>query len=244
MPLVNMIKISKRFGAIKALDKVDFSVNRQEIVGLVGDNGAGKSTLIKILSGVYSPDEGEIYFEGKRVTFKSPLDAKRFGIETVYQDLALAEHLNVWRNFFLNREITKKVGLIKLLDHKTMRDKTKEALRRFEILLDSIDKPVSLLSGGERQTVSVARSFYFGAKLLILDEPVAALSIKETLKVLDAIKRIKEQGLSVIFITHNLYHIYPVADRIVVLSRGRKIADIPKHETTIEEISELIVKGK
>ncbi|GBC75693.1 Ribose import ATP-binding protein RbsA [archaeon HR06] len=238
--LVYMKGISKSFGAIKALTKVDFNVKRQEVVGLVGDNGAGKSTLIKILSGVIPPDEGEIYIEGKKVKINSPQDARAFGIETVYQDLALVEEMSVWRNLFLNREITKRIGPFNFLKEKDMKRMADEIIKSFGIKLKNVNEPIKSLSGGERQAVAVSRTFYFGAKLLILDEPTAALSIKEAEKVLKSISIAKERGLSVIFITHNIYHVYPVADRFVVLNKGKKIADVPKSSTSIEELYELI----
>ena len=239
-PLVKMVNIHKWFGKVHALKGVDFEVWKGEIVGLVGDNGAGKSTLIKILSGVYQPDKGEIYFEGKKVKIPSPAFARALGIETVYQDQALVPYMDVMRNVFMGREICKKLGF---LDLKAMEEKSMEALRNLGLRIRSPRALVALLSGGEREGVAIARAMFFKAKLVILDEPTVALSIKEAQKVLEFVKQLKDQGISCIFISHNLYHVYPVADRFVVLSRGRKVADVKKEQTSIEELAEIIVSG-
>jgi simple sugar transport system ATP-binding protein len=239
--LVKMINIHKWFGTVHALNGVDFTVNRGEVVGLVGDNGAGKSTLIKILSGVYPPDMGEIYFEGRKVRFRSPADARKLGIETVYQDQALAPNLSIVRNIFMGREITASFGF---LDLKKMSREARKAIETLGLRVRSPLEPVAILSGGERQGVAIARALYFKAKLVILDEPTAALSIKETQKVLDFVRLLKKEGVSVIFITHNLYHVYEVADRFVVLFRGMKVADVLKEQTSIEELTCYITTGK
>lgn len=242
--LIEARGISKTFGKVKALQRVDFHVRHQEIVGLVGDNGAGKSTLIKILTGVYPPDEGEIFFEGRRVHFSSPRDARALGIETVYQDLALIEQMSIARNFFLGSEPVKRISFLPLLDSRTMSATTESALRSLGITsLRSAEEEVRVLSGGERQAIAIGRTLHFGAKLLILDEPTSALSIVETQKVLGYIQEAKRRGLSVILISHNLYHVYPVADRIVVLEHGRKIGDLRKEETTLDEIINMITYG-
>ena len=238
--LVEMRGIKKSFGRIQALKGVDFYVKRQEIVGLLGDNGAGKSTLIKILVGYYQPDEGEIYFEGKKVSFKSPWDSRKVGVETVYQDLALVNLMPIWRNFFLGREIVRKIGPIKFLEVKKMKKIAKEVLKDVGITIRSPDETVAFLSGGERQAVAIARAMYFGAKLLILDEPTAALSVGETRKVLEHILEVKKRGVSVIFITHNIYHVYEVADRLVLLEKGEKIGDYNKEDITPEKVMDII----
>lgn len=233
--------LTKYFGGVLALDRVDFHVGRAEVVGLVGDNGAGKSTLIKLLTGVYRPDAGEIWFEGRRVTLSSPREARRLGIETVYQDLALVESLSVARNFFLGAEPERTIAGIRFLDRREMRRATEKALAQIGITsLRNADEPVEVLSGGERQAVAIGRALHFGARLLILDEPTSALSVKETQKVLQAIEESRRRGLSVIFITHNLYHVYPIADRIVVLHHGRKLREFKRGQTTLTELAELV----
>jgi simple sugar transport system ATP-binding protein len=241
--LVEMKGITKRFGKVEALKKVDFNVNYGEVVGLVGDNGAGKSTLIKILVGLFPPDEGEIYFEGKRVRFKSPQESRALGIEVVYQDLALIDSLSIARNFFLGAEPLRKIGPLKFLDEKRMNEVTKEVVRNIGISLRSPSEFVSALSGGERQALVIGKAIHFSKKLLVLDEPTANLSIKEAAKVLDLIKELRGRNISVIFITHNIYHVYPVADRFVILDRGIKIGDIYKKDVTPEDIIEIIKRG-
>jgi simple sugar transport system ATP-binding protein len=241
-PIVEMRKISKKFGDFWALRRVDFKVNYNEIVGLVGDNGAGKSTLIKVLTGVYPPDEGDIYFEGKRIRFSSPAEARNLGIETVHQRLGLVGPMNVAENFFLGKEITKRVGPFKILDKKKMNEICKNTMGELGIRIRSSEKQeVSTLSGGEQQAVSMGRCIHFGVKLAVLDEPTAALSIKETEKVIKSIRRMRQQGLSVIFISHNLSHIWPVADRFVVLDHGVKVGDFEKRKTSREKLRKLIM---
>jgi len=242
-PLVEMINIHKWFGSIHALKGVDFRVDNGEIVGLVGDNGAGKSTLIKILSGLYPPDEGKILFEGREVRFRSPKDAIKLGIETVHQDQMVVPYLNVYRNIFLGRELEKKLGPIKVLDIKRMKKEVQYLFHDLGLEVASLDAPVQALSGGQRQAVVIARAMYFKTKLLILDEPTNNLSIREAKRVLDMILALKKAGISCIFITHNLHHVYPIADRIVVLNRGVKVADLRKGEATIDEIERLIVSA-
>lgn len=242
-PLVRMVNISKSFGTVQALKNVDFEVDYQEVMGLVGDNGAGKSTLIKILTGVFPPDTGEIYFEGKKVEIRSPREARALGIETVYQDLALIPLMSISRNFFLGREPVVKFGPFKFLDKRKMDWTVREVLSEIGIRVRSPDEPVAVLSGGERQSVAIGRALHFGAKLLILDEPTSALSVRETHKVLDFILEAKDRGLSIIFITHNIYHVYSVADRFTILEHGRKVATFRKDEVSAEEIIEIVRSG-
>ncbi len=242
-PLVRMVNISKSFGTVQALKNVDFDVDYQEVMGLVGDNGAGKSTLIKILTGVFPPDTGEIYFEGKKVEIRSPREARDLGIETVYQDLALIPLMSISRNFFLGREPTVKIGPFRFLDKRRMDRTVRKVLSEIGIKVRSPDEPVAVLSGGERQSVAIGRALHFGAKLLILDEPTSALSVRETHKVLDFILEAKERGLSIIFITHNIYHVYSVADRFTILEHGRKVATFRKDEVSAEDIIEIIRSG-
>ncbi|AJB41582.1 D-xylose transport ATP-binding protein XylG [Thermofilum adornatum 1505] len=242
--LLEMKGIVKRFGHVEALRGVDFHVEKAEIVGLVGDNGAGKSTLVKIIAGVYQPDAGQMFFEGEPVVFRHPSEARARGIEIVYQHLALIDLLGIDRNIFLGREPLKKIGPFKVLDKEKMEKEAGRILQ--EIGLKRIRSPqekVAKLSGGERQSVAIARAMHFKAKLLILDEPTAALSVRETRKVLDHVLDVKKQGVSVILISHNIYHVYEVSDRIVVLDHGRKILDTPKEKVTPEEVIEVIRTG-
>jgi len=237
--LVKMAGVHKWFGKVHALKGVDFEVRHSEIVGLVGDNGAGKSTLIKVLSGYHLADKGEINFEGKRVNITSSLDARKLGIETVYQEQALAPNMSISRNIFMGRELVRSLGF---MDKKAMDGGSMEALKSIGLHLRSPDALIAMLSGGERQGVAIARVLHFKAKLVILDEPTIALSVKEAQQVLEFIKQLRKEGISVVFITHNLYHVFPSADRFVVLTRGEKIADVEKKGTSIDELAELIVK--
>lgn len=240
--LVEMRKISKSFDGFWALKNVDFKVGYGEVVALVGDNGAGKSTLIKILTGVYLPDEGETYIEGEKVKFSSPAEARSTGIETVHQRLGLVTPMSVTENFFLGKEVTKRVGPLRILDKKKMNEITRNILKDIGIKIGLPEKRVvSTLSGGEQQAVSIGRCIYFGVKLAVLDEPTASLSIAETDKVLESIRGMRRRGLSVIFISHNLSHVWPVADRVVVVDHGIKVGDFKKSETSREEIRKLIM---
>jgi simple sugar transport system ATP-binding protein len=242
--LVNMVNISKNFGKVQALKNVNFAVNYSEVVGLLGDNGAGKSTLLKILVGFHKPDKGEIYFEGEKVSFSSPLEARLRGIEIVYQDFALVNLMSIARNFFLAREPTRKLGPFQLLDKEKMNKESEKVLKEIGVNIRSTEEAVSYLSGGERQAITIGRALYFGVKLLALDEPTANLSIKEASKVLDIIKQAKNRGISVIFVTHNVYHVYPVADKFVILDHGIKIAEYNREEVSPEDIIETIKEGK
>ncbi|MDW8326379.1 MAG: ATP-binding cassette domain-containing protein [Anaerolineales bacterium] len=243
-PIVHMKNISRRFGSIVALEDVDFKVYAGEVTGLLGDNGAGKSTLIKILTGVYPPTTGQIYFKGRPVNITSPRVARALGIETVYQDLALVPLMSVSRNFFLGREPVRWFGPFRLLDLKAMERQTIEALKDIGIEKfskgRSVNEPVGKLSGGERQSVAIGRAVHFGASVLILDEPTSALSVAETEKVLHYTQRAKERGLAVIFISHNMSHVMRVADRYVVMRHGRKVADYRKGELTEKDLADLI----
>jgi simple sugar transport system ATP-binding protein len=243
-PLVEMKNISKSFGEVHALRNVNFRVGQNEVVGLVGDNGAGKTTLIKILTGVYRPDKGEIYFKCEKRRFSSPGDCRSLGIEPVHQRGALIDEINVCENFFLGREITKSFGPIRILDRKKMDELCISDLKNIGINIRTPAQRVSTLSGGERQAISIGRAIRFGGKLLVLDEPTAALSLKETKKVLTYIAGAKKQGDSIILISHLIRHVYPVADRFVVLDRGRKIGDFKKNEVSREELEKLIVSGR
>lgn len=244
-PLVDMVNISKKFGEVQALSGVSFTVQRDEVVGLVGDNGAGKSTLIKVLAGLFPPDEGEIYFEGQRVHFSSTKEARDAGIETVYQGLGLVDLMSISRNFFLGRELTRSVGPLRLLDLKRIGEECGKVLKEIGIRTErSPDTVTAVLSGGERQSINIGRAMYFEAKLVILDEPTTALSVKETEMVLEFIERLKRSGVPVIFITHNIYHVYQVADKFTILERGVKIGDFYKKDVEPEDIIEVIRLGK
>ncbi len=243
--ILSLKNITKRFGGLVALDNVNIDLYKNEILALVGDNGAGKSTLIKIISGAYQPDGGEIYLNGEKVNFNTPLDSKKAGIETVYQDLALIDSLNITNNLFLGREEEFSLfwGIIKFLKHKSMEDKTKEILKTLGIEMPNIRENVQFLSGGQRQTIPVARSVAFGKKIILLDEPTSALAVSEVEHIIGLIRKLKEKGLSLIIITHNLEHAFAVADRFVVLRVGRKVGERLKEETDVDEIVKMITGG-
>jgi simple sugar transport system ATP-binding protein len=242
--IIRAEKVTKKYGTVFALKEVDFTTHEKEIVGLVGDNGAGKSTLLNILVGLYQPDEGKIYLEGKEVRFTSPSDARSKGIEIVYQFENLVEGLNIYKNFFLGREIIRKKGFMKVLDRVKMREISEEKLREIGINKKS-EQLVESLSGGERQAVSLGRAFHFGTKVLLLDEPTTGLSIKEVDRSLRRIKAIRDKtSMSIIFVTHNVRHVFPIADRIIVLELGEKICDKRTEDSTIEQTEELIAREK
>jgi len=242
--LAKMVDIEKNFRAVQALKKVNLEIRQGEILGLLGDNGAGKSTLIKVLAGVFPPDRGEIFFEGDQVNFSSPKDARAMGIETVHQALSLVDIMSISRNFFLGREPTRRIGPIHLLDRKKMNEDCEKAVTGLGVRVRSPNEFVSILSGGERQAISIGRAMHFKVKLLILDEPLAALSVRETREVLRQVEKVRESGVSVIFITHNVYHVYPVAERFVMLDRGIKIGEVYKKDASPEDIIEIIATGK
>lgn len=241
--LIRMKNISKNFGFVRALESVDFDVHPNEILGLVGENGAGKSTLIKILVGVYPPDKGEMFLEGEKVNFSSPGDARKKGIEPIYQDLALFEEMSIERNIFAGREPTKPVlgRLLRFIDKQKMRHESVSILEGLDIKLESTKKLVKFLSGGQRQTVAIGRALCFQAKVLVMDEPTASLGINEANRILELVKRLKEEeGISVILISHNLPHVFSVADRFIVLRLGKVVGNKTKEETNIGEITALI----
>ena len=238
--LLQMTNIHKSFGRVRALRGVDFEIQHGEVVGLCGDNGAGKSTLIKVISGYYQADEGQILWEGEEVNIKSPNESRSLGIETVYQDQALAPQLSIARNIFMGREPTTMLGL---MDRKFMAEKSLEALHSLGLKISSPNTLVATLSGGQRQGVAIARVIHFKAKLVIMDEPTIALAVKEVREVLEFVRHLKSEGVSVIFITHTLPHVFDVADRIVIMAHGTKIADIPTSDTDVDELSDIIVRG-
>jgi len=235
--------ITKHFGGICALDQVDLELMNGEILGLVGDNGAGKSTLIKIISGVLPKDSGEIYFEGKKVDIKSIKNAKDLGIETVYQDLALVNTLNVPANIFLSREVTydNMLGKIfRFMNHKKMYKESEKLLKKLGINIGDLAKPMIEYSGGQRQAVAVSKIVYWGKKIALLDEPTASLGVRESKIALDLIKTLREHGLSVVIISHNLQHIFSIVDRIMVLRRGKRVGVKNAQEVEANEIVSMI----
>lgn len=240
--LLETKNITKRFGGLTAVDRVSFGVEAGEVVALLGDNGAGKSTLIKMISGVYKPDEGEIFLDGKKVDIDSPMDAIARGIETIYQDLALAENMDVASNIFLGREKTKKrLGFINVLNNDYMMKESEKTLDELDIVIPSLKANIRNLSGGQRQAVAISRSIYWNAKVLIMDEPTAALGIAEQKKVLELVSSLKKQGLAVVLISHQMYDVFSVADRIIVMRRGVKVGERLVSATNSEEIVSLIV---
>ena len=243
-PLVEVQNISKYFGQVIALKDISMRVGAGEVMCLLGDNGAGKSTLIKTLSGVHGHDEGKMLIDGEEVRFNSPREALDRGIATVFQDLAMIPLMGISRNFFLGREPTKGFGPFKRYDSAHADRVTREALKGMGIDIRDPSQPVGTLSGGERQSVAIARAVHFGAKVLILDEPTSALGVKQAAVVLRYIAQTKEQGLGVIFITHNVHHAYPIADRFTILKRGRSYGTFEKSDVTREEVASMMAGGE
>ncbi len=243
--LLSLRGIFKHYGPVHALDGVDFDLFPGEIIGLVGDNGAGKSTLIKVMSGAVVPDGGAILFEGKPVVLRSPQDARAIGIETVYQDLAVVPWLDVEANLFLGREMTGNRWWNRwFLDKRAMRREAAHHIASLQVGLKSVRQPVGLLSGGQRQSVAVARAISWGRKVVIMDEPTAALGVREARGVLDLIKRVKERGLAVVLISHNLPHVFEVTDRIFVLRQGTEAGTLVTGETHVTDVVSLITGVK
>lgn len=242
-PMVEVRHVSKSFGNVRALQDVSIAVHPGEVHCLLGDNGAGKSTLIKILSGVHPPDTGEMLIDGKPVRFGSPRDALRAGIATAYQDLAMIPLMSISRNFFLGSEPMKGRGPFKRFDIAKADAITRTELNRMGIAIRDTSQPVGTLSGGERQSVAIARAVYFGANVLILDEPTAALGVKEAGVVLRHIARAREENLGVIFITHNAHHAWAIGDVFTLLSRGRSLGTFRKDETTRDEVISMMAGG-
>ncbi|TML70386.1 MAG: sugar ABC transporter ATP-binding protein [Actinobacteria bacterium] len=234
--LLQLEHVSKYFGNVLALQDVSLHVNAGEVTCILGDNGAGKSTLIKILSGVHQHDGGSVRVDGEEMQFSSPRDARHAGIATVYQDLAMVPLMSIWRNFFLGEEPTKGRGPISRFDIGFAKKTAREQMAQMGIDVRDPDQPVGTLSGGERQAVAIARAIYFGARVLILDEPTSALGVKQAGVVLRYIVRAAERGVGVIFITHNPHHAYPVGDHFVLLNRGRVIGDHAKQDVTREQL--------
>jgi len=242
-PVLSVRKLTKRFGGLTAVNAVSMDVHAGEVVALLGDNGAGKSTLIKCVSGVHLAEEGEIYFEGQPRRFPRPIDARGAGIETIYQDLALANNLDVPANIFLGREKKRRYlgGLIKTLDEKLMLREAAGSLEALDIQFPSLTQPIESLSGGQRQAVAIARAIYWDARLMIMDEPTNNLGVPEQHKVLELIGKLREQGVPVILITHTLPDVFAVADRIIVMHRGRKVTEKKASETNTAELVQYMV---
>jgi len=240
-PVLELSGVSKSFGAVQALYEVDFRVASGEVMALVGDNGAGKSTLIKCIAGIHPADSGEIRFEGRPVNIHGPKDAADLGIEVVYQDLALCDNLDVVENMYLGREL---VDGVRKLDETAMEARAQETLRSLSVTtLRNVRQTVAGLSGGQRQSVAVAKAVMWNSKLVILDEPTAALGVAQTRQVLELVKRLGEQGLAVILISHNLHDIFEVADRITVLRLGQNVAEYTRTETNQQQVVEAITAG-
>lgn len=243
-PIIQMKDIEKHFGSVIALAGVSVDVHAGECHCLLGDNGAGKSTFIKTMSGVHKPTSGQIVFEGKPLDFADPRDAISAGIATVHQHLAMIPLMSVSRNFFMGNEPVKKVGPIKLFDHDYANRVTMEEMKKMGINLRGPDQAVGTLSGGERQTVAIARAVHFGAKVLILDEPTSALGVRQTANVLATIDKVRKQGIAVVFITHNVRHAMAVGDRFTVLNRGKTLGTASKGEITPEELQDMMAGGQ
>ena len=234
--------VSKRYGNLTALDKVDFHIGKNEVVGLLGDNGAGKSTLIKMMSGVVAPDTGDVFVDGKETKISTRKQSEEMaGIETIYQNSALCDDMTIIRNIFMGREITTFLGF---MDHKKMEELSLEVLESGVHIagIDSPLKEIGALSGGQKQAVAIARAVYFKRKILLLDEPTSALSVRETERVLKYVTELKHENVSSVIVTHNLYHAFQVCDRFVVMSHGKVVFEKSKQDTNIEEVTEQVIK--
>src|SRR5881275_3403896 len=242
VPTLELRDVSKSFGSVQALKDVDFEVRDGEVMALVGDNGAGKSTLIKCVAGIYSIDDGQILFDGKPVTIHGPKDAAKLGIEVVYQDLALCDNLDVVQNMYLGREVHDPLFRLR---EAPMEQKTAETLKSLSVTtIRSVRQPVATLSGGQRQSVAVARAVLWNNRVVFLDEPTAALGVAQTRQVLDLVKRLGEQGLAVVLVSHNLVDVFEVADNITVLRLGQNVAEFRTKDTTQREVVEAITAGE
>ena len=242
-PVVELMEISKTYGEVEVLGNVTLSLGAGEVVALIGDNGAGKSTLVKIVSGYLKPTSGRMRVGGHEVRFESPREARRRGIETVYQDLAIIGQLSLWRNFFLGQELRRKTRGVRVLDRSAMRKICLERLQDFGLeSVHSPDQSAASLSGGERQTLAIARAIHFESRLLILDEPVASLSVREVRRVHETIAQARQRGLAILYIDHNMNHVVPVADRIAVLERGRLKTVVQRGEVSAADLNDLLAR--
>lgn len=245
-PIVRMENIHKHFGGVVAIDNVSFDLHEGEVLALVGDNGAGKSTLMKVLSGALRADAGSIYLRGRKVRIENPQDARRLGIETIYQNLALLNNLDIPANIFMGRELRASgpLGRIGLMNLRQMRGRAREMLESFDIKIGDVDREVKDFSGGQRQMVSISRAIYFKANVLIMDEPTAALGVAETRKVYEFIRTLKRSHISIIIISHNINEVFEVADRFMVLKTGALVGIKSKAETSIDDIVSMILSGR
>lgn len=241
-PILQVKDLSKHFGGLVAVNHVSLNVYPGEVIGLLGDNGAGKSTLIKMISGVYKPDGGQIVLDGEVVSFSTPLEARRRGIETIYQDLALCENLDASANIFLGREkMRHQLGIFNVLNRPYMMSESRQVLDQLDIRIPDLRKPIRQLSGGQRQAVSIARAVYWNARLMIMDEPTAALGVPEQLKVLELINTLRTRGVPVILISHNMQDVFAVADRVIVMRRGSKAGERKISETNENDVVSMMV---
>jgi ABC-type sugar transport system ATPase subunit len=244
-PLLRLVGVGKRYGAIEALRGVDLAVEAGEVVAICGDNGAGKSTLIRIVSGAHEPSEGHLEIDGRAVDFGSPIDALRAGVATIYQDLALASRLPIWQNVFVGAELTRQLMPgVRILDKRAMRDASSRYLGRLKVDIRDTDRVIERLSGGQRQAVAIARALHWNARLVIMDEPTAALGVAESRQVLDLIRELHRAGTTVILISHNMAEVVDVATRVVVFKGGRKIADRPASGLTADDLAHLVMVGQ
>lgn len=239
---VELHKVSKYFGEVRALQDVDFHLEQNEVVGLLGDNGAGKSTLIKIITGYYQPSSGELFFNGDKVENLTVPKARKLGVETVYQERALAELQSLWRNIFLGRELTNKIGLLDINNMKRETHRLMTQSMGFTSAAVTPDSRVGTFSGGERQGVAIVRALYFDADIIILDEPTMGLSLNETQKLLNFVNGIREAGKASIFIDHNIFHVYSVADRVVVIDRGKVAGEFMTKDISLDELMEKMIQ--
>ena len=244
VPLLEVRNVSKYFGSVIALKDISMEVRAGEVTCVLGDNGAGKSTLIKILSGVHPHDEGEFLIDGKKMRFAGPREARAAGISVVFQDLATVPLMSIWRNFFLGSEPTVGFGPARKLDTRFAKRVMRDEMHKMGIDVRDPNQPVGTLSGGERQAVAIARAVYFGAKVLILDEPTSALGVRQSGIVLKYVVQARERGLGVIFITHNPHHAFPVGDRFILLNRGRLVGSYAKNETSLAELTQMMAGGE